>query len=224
MWSCGAITTRVAWLTVAAGTLIEGESLLNDGSAVVLYVVLKNWIDHTNSNELTVEAQLAYPGGWVDLVRIVAQMLLFGIAYGVATAFVVCVGLKKVYNDALVETALCLGGAYLVFWTAEIMLGSSAVIAVVVFGFCARHAPAPRTDVTKRRRAPTPRGARQRQRQRRPSPSALARRHLTAAAPSRRHQPPPHRGHLARGAARHAHLLRIDCVDAQHDHLLHRRL
>ena len=30
----------------ALGTMIEGESLLNDGSAVVLFQVLMNWIQH----------------------------------------------------------------------------------------------------------------------------------------------------------------------------------
>jgi hypothetical protein len=52
----------------AIGTLIEGESLLNDGSAVVLYVVIMNWISHTNSDSLPSNAQDNYPGAWVDLM------------------------------------------------------------------------------------------------------------------------------------------------------------
>ena len=52
----------------AIGTLIEGESLLNDGSAVVLYVVIKNWIEHTNSDTRPFESQPDYPGTWIDLM------------------------------------------------------------------------------------------------------------------------------------------------------------
>ncbi len=60
-WLIGTITSATDPVAVVAllkelgtdkalGTLIEGESLLNDGSAVVLYVVIKNWIEHTNSD------------------------------------------------------------------------------------------------------------------------------------------------------------------------------
>ena len=92
-WLIGTITSATDPVAVVAllkelgtdkaiGTLIEGESLLNDGSAVVLYVVLKNWIEHTNSGTLPFDAQLAYPGTWIDLLRIVMQMLVLGILWG----------------------------------------------------------------------------------------------------------------------------------------------
>ena len=96
----------------AVGTLIEGESLLNDGSAVVLFSWIRNWIYHTNSDELPYDAQDNYPGTWVDLTRIVAQMLLFGILYGWVCGAALATILRRTYNDPIVEISLTIGGAY----------------------------------------------------------------------------------------------------------------
>lgn len=59
----------------ALGTMIEGESLLNDGSAIVLYGLLYNWIMHTHGDapDRPAEAQADYPGVGVDMLRITAQ-------------------------------------------------------------------------------------------------------------------------------------------------------
>ena len=43
--------------------------------------------------------------------------------------------LRRIYNDAITEIALTISVAYLCFWTAEMVLSSSAVIAVVIMGF-----------------------------------------------------------------------------------------
>ena len=42
--------------------------------------------------------------------------------------------LRRVYNDKLIEGAVLLSSSYLVFWLGELVMSSSAVIAVVVMG------------------------------------------------------------------------------------------
>jgi NhaP-type Na+/H+ or K+/H+ antiporter len=65
------------------GTLIEGESLLNDGSAVVLYVAVRNLIGY----DMTTEPPSWMRGDkqeWLEVGRIVIQMAAFGAFLGFA--------------------------------------------------------------------------------------------------------------------------------------------
>jgi len=65
---------------------------------------------------------------------VLSQMLFFGILlgyiFGLATRF--C--LRFVYNDRFVEGTLIIGMSYLCFWLGELVVGTSAVIAVVFMG------------------------------------------------------------------------------------------
>jgi NhaP-type Na+/H+ or K+/H+ antiporter len=128
------------------GTLIEGESLLNDGSAVVLFVWVRNVIGYDHStigpswmfsvgNEEVPQDRYAGLIG-VELLRVVLQMLCLGVLLGVAAGKLTCFMLRRVYEDALVELSLLLGVSYFVFWLAELVMGVSAVIVVVVMGLC----------------------------------------------------------------------------------------
>ena len=118
----------------ALSTLLEGESLVNDGSAIVLFSLLFNWIAHTNGPELPAEAQEHYPGVGLDLLRILAQMLCLGVLFGGLAGWALTLMLKRVYNDKLVEISLVVASSYLVFWLAELVMASSAVLATVVMG------------------------------------------------------------------------------------------
>lgn len=109
-------------------TLIEGESLLNDGSAIVVFIVLKELflIDIDPSEEIDIDAvsifsKFLYVGGVGPLV---------GIFFGKITVF----WLKYVYNDYVVEISTTLTATYLTFYTAEEFLGVSGVLAVVALG------------------------------------------------------------------------------------------
>eukprot|EP00966_Prymnesium_polylepis_P226778 5246783-Prymnesium_polylepis.1 len=70
----------------------------------------------------------------IELMRVVAQMLFLGIVTGLSAGFLLRSALRRVYSDKHVEAALTLGTAYLTFWLCELIIGSSAVIAVVVMG------------------------------------------------------------------------------------------
>ena len=91
------------------GTLIEGESLLNDGSAVVLFEFVYMWVKHDSGPPVTGSLPL-------ELLRILAQMLFFGVLMGVAFGAGVEALLRRVYNDVLVEVTLVLSSTYLTFW------------------------------------------------------------------------------------------------------------
>ena len=119
------------------GTLIEGESLLNDGSAVVLFEFVYMWVKHDTGPPVTGSLPL-------ELMRILAQMLFFGVLLGVAFGAAVealqhsiathgmtthenevngaCSRqalLRRVYNDVLVEVTLVVSSTYLTFWMGE---------------------------------------------------------------------------------------------------------
>jgi hypothetical protein len=184
-------------------------------SAVVLYVVIKNWIQHTNSDMLPFDAQPGYSdyGTWVDLARIIMQMLVFGILYGCLWGVFLARMLRSVYNDKVVEISLTIAASYLCFWSAEMMLASSAVIAVVVMGFYLNL-------VRARAISPEVRSM------------VMVRSNVPSMCP-RMHARSPARSHFTGrclpfahiiGCAHNARILRDHCVDVQHNHLFHRRV
>lgn len=110
------------------GTLIEGESLLNDGSAIVVFQVFYtalqqegSWVGGAGSAD-SVEPYQHKPyqhmqewGMPVEAVRTVVQMALFGVFLGAATGWLTVRCLKLIYNVLLVEVAVVIGVTYLLF-------------------------------------------------------------------------------------------------------------
>lgn len=101
-------------------TLIEGESLLNDGTAIVIFMVLFTAI--SGSSE----------GGNAFLVFF--RVAFGGVALGMIVGWIVVTWLKKVFNDALFEITVVVGAAYLAFFVAEHFLLVSGVLALVSYG------------------------------------------------------------------------------------------
>ena len=150
-WLIGVITSATDPVAVVAllkdlgaaktlGTLIEGESLLNDGSAVVLYVWVRAAIGYDYATMappwmISNTAEVRYQGQvGVNFVVVVSQMLLFGVVYGFIFGYSTRFMLRFVYNDRFIEGSLVIGMSYLCFWSGELVVGTSAVIAVVVMG------------------------------------------------------------------------------------------
>ena len=111
------------------GTLIEGESLLNDGTAIVAFVVLIGAV--TGASVFTVGS--AVSGFFV--------IGLGGAVVGIVVGLVGVAWVKRVFNDPLVETSVMLITAYLVFYTCEHFLhiekfnaGVSGVLGLVALG------------------------------------------------------------------------------------------
>lgn len=101
-------------------TLIEGESLLNDGTAIVFFSLFYGWVISTadvNVNILAVAGQFT----WVVSV---------GLAIGVALGGLCIIWIGRVFNDPMIEITLSIAAAYLVFFIAE-SIHVSGVVSVV---------------------------------------------------------------------------------------------
>lgn len=100
-------------------TITESESMLNDGTAIVLFMTIFGLI--------TGEA-----GGnaFIEFLKV----SLGGVLVGAVIGWGILSWLKKVFNDALIEITVVIGAAYLSFYIAESVLHVSGVIAVVTLG------------------------------------------------------------------------------------------
>ncbi|HRP95949.1 MAG TPA: sodium:proton antiporter [Rhodocyclaceae bacterium] len=101
-------------------TLIEGESLLNDGTAIVVFVLFYGMVVGGAAGAGI--AQVSQ-----EFIRVVFVGALVGLAVAGAVAFWV----GKVFNDAVLETVVTIAAAYLGFIVAEHGFHSSGVVAVV---------------------------------------------------------------------------------------------
>lgn len=101
-------------------TLVEGESLFNDATGVVLFTIL---LDAAAAGH-----DLSVPGAVAEFVKVSAGGLVLGAALGLV-AFVILRWLE----DHLLENAVCLVLAYGSFWLAEVV-HTSGVIATVMAG------------------------------------------------------------------------------------------
>eukprot|EP00754_Rhynchopus_humris_P001585 Rhum_TRINITY_DN10919_c0_g1::Rhum_TRINITY_DN10919_c0_g1_i1::g.41331::m.41331 len=107
--------------------LIEGESLLNDGTAIVLFNLLVSAVPtgeyDFNIHSLGTFCWIAFGGPVVGLVAgIIGEWCL-----------------SKVFNDALIEITITVCAAYLTFFVAEGFLHVSGVLALVVLGVWLSH-------------------------------------------------------------------------------------
>lgn len=105
------------------GTLVDGESLLNDGTAIVIFMVLFNVLIGISTGMTA--------GGVLSQFLVVA---LGGIALGVAFGGLVNYAVKKVFNDPLFEITIIVSAAYLIFFIAENLLHVSGVLGLVAYG------------------------------------------------------------------------------------------
>ncbi len=103
------------------GTLIEGESLLNDGTSIVIFMVfLGSLIMEGSSDENAIFKFLQVSAG--------------GTLVGLVLGWLFLRWIQKVYNDALIEISAVIAAAYLTYFIAEIVLGVSGVLALVALG------------------------------------------------------------------------------------------
>lgn len=105
-------------------TLIEGESLLNDGSAVVFYGVFMQWVIDGHSQTMAV------------ILANFAKLALGGAAIGVAITFILHLWIHwAAFRHSMgLEVSIFLVAVYGTFFLAEI-LHTSGVLAVVTLGF-----------------------------------------------------------------------------------------
>jgi len=108
-------------------TTIEGESLLNDGTALVMYTILVKLVEGDRSD------------GVGDYLLTFVKMSFGGALFGTTFAVLVVQWLRMIFNDALAEITITLSAAYLCFFIAEYFLHVSGVLAVVCLGLYFGH-------------------------------------------------------------------------------------
>ena len=102
------------------GTLIEGESMLNDGTAIVIFMVLLAGVTGTASDGSPI----------IEFFRVAVGGTLVGLVVG----YIIIAWVKKVFNDALVEITVIVAAAYMTFYIAEHFLHVSGVLGLVSLG------------------------------------------------------------------------------------------
>jgi len=102
------------------GTLIEGESMLNDGTAIVLFMLFFTMVS----------------GGASDTSPIMEflKVAIGGILVGVIIGSLSIRWVRKVFNDALVEISVIVAAAYITFFICEHFLHVSGVLGLVALG------------------------------------------------------------------------------------------
>lgn len=105
------------------GLLVEGESLLNDGTAIVAFTVLSGMILGTGAAPT--------PGA---VLHEFLWVVLGGALVGAGLVWLAGRWMGRIFNDPMVEISLTISVAYLAMALAEGVLHVSGVIAVVVAG------------------------------------------------------------------------------------------
>ncbi len=109
--------------------LLEGESLLNDGTAIVLFNIMLAVAGIATHGESTLSADSGL-GLWIaEFLKIAGGGVLTGVVLGMLASQVI-----GRIDDALVETTLTTVLAFGSYLIAEHVLGVSGVLAVVVAG------------------------------------------------------------------------------------------
>lgn len=101
-------------------TLIDGEAILNDGTAIVLFMVFY----------LPLSGEATGLNPFLDFLKVAIGGALFGLIMARFVMF----WLKKVFNDAMVEIVVLLASAYLTFFIAEEFFHVSGVLAIFGLG------------------------------------------------------------------------------------------
>ena len=108
--------------SVRFNTLVEGESLLNDGTAMVFFAL---FLDLAKGNSASVSSVL------FNFVRTSIGGPLLGIIFG----FLICLWIKRIIRDNVLSVTVTVVGAYLCFWVAEFtFLKVSGILSIVTLG------------------------------------------------------------------------------------------
>ena len=104
-------------------TLIEGESLLNDGTALVAF-------------EVFLEIALGESLGGDDIIVLFVRLSIGGPLVGIACGVISSWWLKRIYDDPTLEIAVTFFTCYMTFWIAELSGAHvSGILALVSLGF-----------------------------------------------------------------------------------------
>ncbi|WJX46913.1 Son of sevenless 1 [Trifolium repens] len=102
-------------------TIIEGESLMNDGTAIVVYTLFYRMV-------------LGETFNWVAIIKFLAQVSLGAVGIGLAFGIASVLWLGFIFNDTVIEISLTLAVSYVAYFTAQESAGVSGVLTVMSLG------------------------------------------------------------------------------------------
>ncbi|XP_074309066.1 sodium/hydrogen exchanger 7 isoform X2 [Silene latifolia] len=102
-------------------TIIEGESLMNDGTAIVVY-------------QLFFQMVLGQSFSWAAIVKFLAKVSLGAVGIGIAFGIVSVLWLGFIFSDTVIEISLTLAVSYFAYYAAQEGAGVSGVLAVMTLG------------------------------------------------------------------------------------------
>nr|AEV89922.1 plasma membrane Na+/H+ antiporter [Aeluropus littoralis] len=102
-------------------TIIEGESLMNDGTAIVVYQLFYRMVLGTTFNA-------------GQVIKFLTEVSLGAVALGLAFGIASVLWLGFIFNDTIIEIALTVAVSYIAFITAQDSLEVSGVLTVMTLG------------------------------------------------------------------------------------------
>ncbi|CAN6727945.1 unnamed protein product [Malus baccata var. baccata] len=102
-------------------TIIEGESLMNDGTAIVVY-------------QLFYQMVLGKSYDWTAIIKFLSQVTFGAVGIGLAFGIVSVLWLGFIFNDTVIEITLTLAVSYVAYFTAQEGADVSGVLTVMTLG------------------------------------------------------------------------------------------
>lgn len=102
-------------------TIIEGESLMNDGTAIVVYQLFYRMV-----------LGRSFDAG--SIIKFLSEVALGAVALGLAFGIASVLWLGFIFNDTIIEIVLTLAVSYIAFFTAQDALEVSGVLTVMTLG------------------------------------------------------------------------------------------
>lgn len=102
-------------------TIIEGESLMNDGTAIVVY-------------QLFYQMVLGRSFNWAEILKFLVKVSLGAVGMGIAFGAVSVLWLGFIFSDTIIEITLTLAVSYVAYFTAQEGSDVSGVLTVMTLG------------------------------------------------------------------------------------------
>ncbi|KAL3830717.1 hypothetical protein ACJIZ3_019519 [Penstemon smallii] len=102
-------------------TIIEGESLMNDGTAIVVYQLFYRMV-------------LGWSFSWGALIKFLSKVCLGAVGIGLAFGIASVLWLGFIFNDTVIEITLTLAVSYIAYFTAQEGADVSGVLTVMTLG------------------------------------------------------------------------------------------
>ncbi|KAL4638076.1 hypothetical protein ACB092_03G124200 [Castanea dentata] len=102
-------------------TIIEGESLMNDGTAIVVYQLFYRMV-------------IGQSFSWAAIIKFLTQVSFGAVGIGLAFGIVSVLWLGFIFNDTVIEITLTLAVSYIAYFTAQEGVGVSGVLTVMTLG------------------------------------------------------------------------------------------